>query len=185
MLSDKLKNLIPDMEKFIRISVIDGMERGFTFRTNEEAKMEGICETGNECQMVIKDIKKREWTKTGLYHTHPYTTIKTKQTHGIGEIFSCGDVLVQSDNSIDYSCVGTKDEIVCSTLKSKVSIGEKIDLVECINLHHHVDRLVREKKGYKGSKEHKSDIMRLDRSEKELDDELKPYMHFEIIKKLK
>lgn len=40
------------MEKFIKDSEKDGMERGFTFRTNEDAKIEEICLTGSQCQMI-------------------------------------------------------------------------------------------------------------------------------------
>jgi hypothetical protein len=185
MLSDKLKNLVPSMEKFVKMSEVDGMERGFTFRANGDAKMEEICETGSACQIEIKDITKREGTKTGLFHTHPTVTMKTRKTHAIGGTFSCSDILAQSDNNIDYSCVGTKDEIVCSTLKTKVSILEKIELIECMNLHHRMNRFSIGDKGYKGSEDNNRDLRILDRLERELDTDLQHYMNFETIKKFK
>ena len=130
VLIDKLKNLVPEMEKFIKDSRKDGMERGFTFRTNGDAKIEEICLTGSKCQIVMKDIEKKEGTKTGGFHTHPHTTMKTKNTHAIGGVFSCGDILLQTGNDTDHACVGTNDEIVCSTLKLRIPHTEKFDLLD-------------------------------------------------------
>lgn len=185
MLSDKLKNLVPTMEKFIKISEVDKLERGFTFRINKEAKMEELCETGNECQIVIKDIKKREGTKIGSFHTHPHTTMRTKETNAIGEVFSCSDILLQATGDIDHQCVGTKDEIVCSTLKLRIPSAEKFDLLDCASFHHSILRRERETKDYKGSEMQKNDIKKLDKLERELDTDLKTYIDFDIIKTLR
>lgn len=48
MLADKLKDLIPIMEKFIKMTEEDHKERGFTFGTNKEAKIEEIFDIGDE-----------------------------------------------------------------------------------------------------------------------------------------
>ena len=183
MLTDKLKNLVPKMEKFIKDSRKDGMERGFTFRTNGDAKIEEICLTGSKCQMVMKDIEKKKGTKTGNFHVHPYTTMKTKKTHAIGGVFSCSDIFVQTGNYIDHACVGTNDEIVCSTLKSEIPFGERFELLDCISLYDSMWKRGRESKEYKGSEMEKKDIKKLDRVETELDRQLKPYIDFETIKK--
>lgn len=110
MLKDKLKNIIPEMEKLIEYTEIDKMERGFTFRTNEDAKIEEFCQTESNCRIAMKNISKKEGMKTGNFHTHPFNTMKKKMTNGIGGVFSCGDILSQAYDNIDYSCVGTNDE---------------------------------------------------------------------------
>lgn len=51
---EKVKQLIPAMEFFIKASEIDGAERGFTFRTNDYTEIEEFCKTGNKCQMIMK-----------------------------------------------------------------------------------------------------------------------------------
>ena len=185
MLKDKLKNLIPEMEKLIEHTRIDKMERGFTFRTNTDAKIEEFCQTESDCQIAVKDIVKKEGTKTGNFHTHPYNTMKAKMTHAIGGVFSCGDILLQASDNVDHMCVGTNDEIVCSTLKSNVPYIERFTLHDCISLHHLMRKRSNEIKEYKGSELEKQNIKKLDRLEAELDKDLRPYTDFEIIKKLR
>lgn len=185
VLKDKLKNIIPEMEKFIKDSEIDKMERGFTFRTNTDTKIEEYCQSGSTCWIAMEDIVRKEGTKTGNFHTHPHTTMKNKKTHAIGGVFSCGDILLQAINDIDHACVGTNDEIVCSTLKLRIPSAEKFELHDCISLHHLMRKRKDEIKDYKGSELEKENIKKLDRLEAELDKDIRPYMDFEIIKKLK
>jgi hypothetical protein len=187
VLIDKFKNLVPEMEKLIKESKKDGMERGFTFRTNEETKIEEICSTGSECQMIMKYIHKKKGTKTGNFHVHPHTTMKTKITHGIGGIFSCSDVFNQIGNNIDHACVGTNDEIICSTLKPemKISLPKGLELYECTLLRDSILKHRKESENYAGSENEKNDIKKLDKIETDLDNKLKPYIDFELIKKLK
>ena len=185
MTKDKLKNLIPEMEKLIIETGKDLTERGFTFTTNGDARIEKFCKTGTKCQIEMPDIEKKEGTKIGTFHTHPHNTMKTKKTNAIGGVFSCGDILLQASDDIDHGCVGTQDEIVCSTLKLRVPYVEKFALHDCISLHHFIRKREEETKEYIGSENQKNDIKKLDRLERDLDTDLKPYMDFEIIKRLK
>lgn len=184
MLKDKLKNLIPEMEKLIEYTKIDKMERGFTFRIDKDAKIEEFCQTGSNCQIVMNELAKKEGTKTGNFHTHPYTTMKTKITNAIGGVFSCGDILLQASNNTDHSCVGTNDEIVCSTIKSRLPFTEKFGLYDCISLHHLMRKRKNEIKEYRGSEMEKENVKKLNRLETELDRDLRPYFDFEIIENI-
>lgn len=184
MLKDKLKNIIPEMENLIDRTKIDGLERGFTFRTNTDSKIEEFCQTGSDCKIDINNIAKKEGTRTGDFHTHPRTTMKIKMTHAIGHVFSCADIISQINRNVDHGCVGTEDEIVCSTLKSHVPIEELYRLHDCASLSHLMVKRKIEIKEYTGSEFQKENIKKLDKLEAELDKDLIPYMDFEIIKKI-
>jgi hypothetical protein len=182
MIKDKLKSLIPEMEKVIQESKKEKIEKGLAFRTNGIVDIETSC-TGTSCRIDIPNIRKKEGTKIGTFHTHPNITAAKSKTTPIGGGFSCSDILEQLDNEYDYACVGTIDEIVCGELKSKPPIDIDYFLSDCASEQRKINEKIRYLANYKDSQTQKQDLEHLDKLQKVADQKLKPYINFEIIKK--
>lgn len=185
MTMDKLKSLIPVMEEMIQTSNKENVEMGFSFRTNDIAKIERVCSPGTSCKIIFSRIEKKEGTKIGDFHTHPRITAETARTTPIGGGFSCADILEQIDSEHNYGCTGTSDEIVCAELRSLPPSDVSSFLANCVGIQSNITEKMRELKSYKGSEEEKDDLNILDNIQKLADQKLRPYVNFAALKRLK